>query len=114
MLGLLLIFFIGRYFYRLAEDYAQNKWLFAFLGIVMYYAAGIVFGVALGLMDLIFGWNLDFDNMFGINLLGIPIGIAACYGFYVLLEKKWKKSVILVKDEIEDIGKTAEEIEEKN
>ena len=114
MLGLLLIFFIGRYFYRLAEDYSQNKWLFAFLGIVLYYAAGIVFGVALGLMDLIFGWNLDFDNMFGINLLSIPIGIAACYGFYVLLEKKWKKSVVLVKDEIEDIGKTTEEIEEKN
>lgn len=114
MLGLLLIFFIGKYFYKLAEEFNQNKWLYAILGIVMYYASGIVFGVLLGVLDLMFGWNLDYDNMFGINLLGIPIGIAACYGFYYLLQKKWKKSVLIITDEIKDIGKSIDELKKHN
>ncbi len=49
--------------------------------------------------------------MFGINLLSIPIGIAACYGFYYLLKKKWEKTEVLIKDEIQDIGKTIEELD---
>lgn len=114
MLGLLLIYFIGKYFYKLAEEFNQNKWLYAILGIVMYYAAGFAFGILLGVFDLLLGLNLDYDNMFGINLLSIPIGLAACYGFYHLLKKKWKKSVVLIKDEIQDIGKPVEELEEKN
>lgn len=114
MLGLLLIFFIGKYFYKLSEEYNQNKWLFAILGVVVYYAAGFAFGLILGILDLLFEWNLDFDNMFGINLISIPLGIAACYGFYFLLKKKWEKSVVLVKDEIQDIGKPVEELKEKN
>ena len=114
MLGVVLIYFIGRYFYRLAEYYSQNKWLFAILGIVVYYAAGIMFGVILGIVDLVFELNLDFDNLFGINLLGIPLGIAACYGFYYLLKKKWEKSVVLIKDEIQDIGKSIEQLEKEH
>lgn len=114
MLGLLLIYFIGKHFYKLADEFNQNKWLYAILGIVIYYAAGFIFGAALGIMDLLFELNLDFENMFGINLLAIPIGIAACYGFYVLLKKKWEKSIVIIKDEIQDIGKPVEELEEKN
>ncbi len=114
MLGLLLIYFIGKYFYKLSEEYNQNKWLYAILGIVAYYAAGFAFGILLGVFDLAFGLNLDYDNMFGINLLSIPIGIAACYGFYYLLKKKWEKTVVFIKDEIQDIGKPVDELEEKN
>lgn len=114
MLGLLLIYFIGKHFYKLSEEFNQNKWLYAILSIVVYYAAGFGFGILLGIADLVIGLNLDYDNMFGINLLSIPIGIGACYGFYYLLKRKWEKSVVLVKDEIQDIGKPIEEIEEKN
>ena len=114
MLGLLLIYFIGKYFYKLSEEYNQNKWLYAILGIVVYYATGFCLGIGLGIIDLIFELNLDYDNMFGINLLSIPFGIAACYGFYYLLKRKWEKSVVIIKDEIQDIGKPIEELEENN
>ncbi len=53
----LLIYFIGKYFYKLSEEYNQNKWLYAILGIVVYYAAGICLGFVLALADLVFELN---------------------------------------------------------
>ncbi|WP_298345291.1 hypothetical protein [uncultured Algibacter sp.] len=110
MLGILLIYFIGKRFYDLSIEYDKSKWLYAILSVIVYYAAGFVFGIALALLDIyIFNWGIDYENNFGINLLGLPVGLLAVWGLYVSLEKKWKKSILLVKDEIEDIGKTAEE-----
>ena len=105
MLGLLLIFFIGKYFYELAQDYYKHRWLYAILGIIVYYAAGAFFVVVVGLADLLFGLNVNWENTMGWNLLGIPIGIAADYGFYILLKRKWEKETNIPKDEIMDIGK---------
>ena len=108
MLGILLIYFIGKRFYDLSEEYNQNKWLYAVLSIVVYYAAGAFFGVILGILALILEWDINWENNFGINLLGIPIGLLTDWGFYVILENRWKKKIVLVKDEIEDIGKPPE------
>lgn len=108
MLGLLLIYFIGKYFYELAQDFYKHRWLYAILGIVVYYASGAVFGVILGVFDLLLELNINWDETFGINLLSIPIGLLGCYGFYIVLKKRWQNNPDLVKDEIEDIGKTIE------
>jgi Ni,Fe-hydrogenase I cytochrome b subunit len=106
MLTILLIYFIGKRFYDLSIEYDKSKWLYAIVSVIVYYAAGIVFGVVVALLDVyIFNWGIDYENNMGFNLLGIPIGLLAVWGFYVILENKWKKSVSLVKDEIEDIGK---------
>ena len=53
----------------------------------------------------VFNWGFNWESGFGINLLVIPFGLAAVWGFYVLLENRWKKVVVLEKDEIQDIGK---------
>ena len=108
MLGLLLIYFIGKYFYELAQDFYKHRWLYAIFGIVVYYASGAVFGVILGVFDLLLELNINWDETFGINLLSIPIGLLGCYGFYIVLKKRWQNNTDLVKDEIEDIGKTIE------
>ena len=108
MLGILLIYFIGKRFFDLADEFNQNKWLYAILSIVIYYAAGVVFVIILVILDEIFGFGFDWDNSFGMNLLVIPIGLAADYGFYYLLKNKWKKSVVIIKDEIQDIGKKSD------
>ncbi|WP_100612641.1 hypothetical protein [Confluentibacter lentus] len=85
-----------------------------YLSIVVYYAAGVLFGVVLGVLALIFEWDLDLENNFGINLLTIPIGLIADWAFYMILESRWKKKMLLVnnklKNEIEDIGKSAEDV----
>lgn len=105
MLGILLIYFIGKRFYDLAFEFNQNKWLFAILSIVVYYAAGLVFGVIIAFLDILFDWGINWDNNLGLNLLGIPIGLIAVWGFYMILERKWKKSTVIIKNEIGDIGK---------
>lgn len=111
MLGLLLIYFIGKRFYDLSEQYGKNKWMYAILSVVTFYGSMFVFGLLLGLLDLLFGWGVDWDkNSIMINLLGIPIGLLAVWIFYTLLEKNWKKAVAPIKDEINMIGRT----EEKN
>ena len=48
MLGLLLLYWIGKYFYKLAEAYDKSKWGFTILGIVVYYAGIVVLGLILG------------------------------------------------------------------
>jgi len=75
------------------------------LGVVIYYASGIVFVFVLVILDELFGYGIDWDNAKGLELMAIPIGIAADYGFQYILKKKWEKSIVLVADEIEDIGK---------
>ena len=109
MLGLLLIFFIGKYFYELAEKYYKNKWLYAIIGVVVYYAAGAVLGVILGFADIFFGLGINWENSAGINLLGIPAGLAADYGMYYLLRKKWESETVIPEEEIMKIGEIGED-----
>ncbi|MFV0564341.1 MAG: hypothetical protein ACK5NB_00765 [Flavobacteriaceae bacterium] len=106
MLGLLLIYFIGKRFYDLATEFNQNKWLFAILSVIIYYVAGFILGIVLFVLDVyIFNWDIDWDNNFGINLLGIPAGLLAVWGFYTILENRWKKTTTIIKDEVDNIGK---------
>ena len=73
---------------------------------VIYYVSGIVILTGFALLDVfVFEWGFDWESSFGINLLGVPIGLLTIWGFYTLLENRWKKSVVVVKDEINDIGK---------
>ena len=114
MLGIVLIYFIGRYFYRLAEEFNQNKWLYAILGVITYYVGTFVGGIVLALFDELFGFGINWENNFTLGLIALPFGIASVYLLYILLQRKWKKSVSLVKDEIQDIGKPIDELNEKN
>ena len=110
MLTILLIYFIGKRFYDLSEEYNQNKWLYAILSVLIYYVSGMIILSGIALLDIfVFEWGFDWDSYFGINLLGVPIGLLTVWGFYALLENRWKKSVVVVKDEISDIGKKLEE-----
>ncbi|NNK87441.1 MAG: hypothetical protein HKO90_04090 [Flavobacteriaceae bacterium] len=104
MLGLIIIFFVGKYYFELASKFDKNKWLYAIIGIVVYYAAGGVLGIILGLADLMFGLRIDWNNAVGLNLLGIPAGLAAIYGLYYFLRKKWTSEMIVPEDEIMKIG----------
>lgn len=103
MFGILLIYWVGKYFYQLAIEFNKNKWGFAFIGLAVYYGSQIVFGFVLGLLNEIFVLGIDFES-YGINLLGIPIGGFACYFFYKFLEKKWKREYVNPLAEIDSIG----------
>jgi len=50
MLGLLLIYFIGKYFYDLAILHEKSKWGWAVIGVVSYYAEGFILAFGLGMI----------------------------------------------------------------
>jgi len=112
MLGIILIYVLGKYFYKLADKYNKGKWLYAILGIISYYfGATIIGGIVLVLLDLLFELDLNWDNNSGLSLLIMPFGIVTSYLLYYLLKRQWSKSAIVTKDEIQDIGKDQEDIE---
>lgn len=106
MIGFLLLFWIGKYFYKLAEEYNKSKWGFAILGIVVYYGGIILFSAIVGIIGEIispgFADTLN-DTLFGFLML--PFGILSCYVLYKYLEKTWKKNNLDPIDLIDDIGK---------
>lgn len=108
MLGILLIYFIGKRFYDLSDEYNQNKWMYAVLGVIIYYVGAMVAGGILGVLIVMTDIEIDIENSLLMSAIALPFGIGAVYLFYVLLKKKWEKSIIIVKDEIKDIGKSIE------
>jgi len=91
MLGLLILYFIAKPFYKLAERYNRSPIGYSVLAIVVYYAATIITGFAI----LLFVDSVSPGMFIGINdtLLGIlfiPFGLLALYFFYNFLEKHFR------------------------
>ncbi|MDO6596914.1 hypothetical protein Q4512_08295 [Oceanihabitans sp. 2_MG-2023] len=105
MLGLVLLYWIGKYFYKLAEEFNKNKWGFAILGIVVYYAGIIIFSLIIGVsVELISPGFLDTFNETLLSFLMLPFGILSCYLLYKYLEKIWKKNIPNTNHLIDQIG----------
>ena len=106
MLSILLIYFLGKYFFDLADEFDKNKWMYAILGVISYYFGSIVIGgIVIALLDLFVDIGINWDNNIGLSFMLLPFGIATSYLFYYLLKRYWSKSVIVAKDEIQEIGK---------
>ena len=106
MLGLVLLYWIGKYFYKLAEKFSKSEWGFAILGVVTYYAGTFLFGVIFALIvDIVSPGYIDTfnDKLFG--LLMLPFGLLSCYVLYMYLEKTWKKNHPNQNNIIEEIGR---------
>ncbi len=106
MLGILLLFFIGKYFYKLAEKFEKSKWGFAVLGIVTYYAGTAIYGIIYVVVYFsIYPDAYEDDiNEWSLSLTAIPIGLTFAYVLYYLLEKNWKKNKKEEKSDINEIG----------
>jgi hypothetical protein len=110
MLGLFILYFLGKKFYELADEYDKNKWGFAILGVITYYGGAFVFGIVLGVLELLTETTwIETKSDLVLGLIAMPFGLLACYGLYYFLEKTWKKEIVLQKDtRIEQIGKSEE------
>ncbi|GAA4933547.1 hypothetical protein GCM10023314_02520 [Algibacter agarivorans] len=109
MLGILVIFFIGKYYYELAQDYYRNRWLYGLLGIGLYYAGSAVGGAVVAVADELFDLSVNWDSLFSLSIIAISFGISFPGLFYIVLKRQWEKSVLVIKDEINDIGKHIED-----
>lgn len=86
MLGLLLIYFLGKKFYELAHEFDRSRWGFAILGVVVYYLGTFLAGVVLVLFG---GSSLDNVPDIVISIISIPFGLLSAWILYRLLERSW-------------------------
>lgn len=91
MLGIALIFFMGKWMYKLAEEFGKNKWLFAVLGVVSFYATQFVLGIILALA---MGDSFFEISEMALNLIGIGVGFAGVWIFRSILKSSWKKEAL--------------------
>ena len=105
MLGLVLIYSIGKYYYNLAVAHEKNKWLFAMLGVASYYAGAFIFGILLELiLQLCFDSSVAGLNEFSLALIALPFSIGTTALVYHLLKKNWQKTKKADLEMIEQIG----------
>jgi hypothetical protein len=90
--GLLLIYFVGRSFFRLAGEYGKNEWGFAILGVASYYAGLFMGGMILGVVFALFSpGSLDTMSDFAMGLMALPLGVLSCWGLYMYLKRSWRR-----------------------
>jgi hypothetical protein len=93
MIGLLLIYFIVKPFYALAQLHDKNKWLFSGLALVIFYAGTTLGGGLLGIAIALLGTANSIEKMTTAsdNVLGLmclPFGLLAIWGAHTLLKKR--------------------------
>lgn len=93
MLGLVLIYILGKYFYELARKFDKNLWGNAIFGVLVYYlgtfAGGIILVVAMGITSEGTLEEIDSFDERALNLMSLPFGLLAAYLLYRYLEKRW-------------------------
>lgn len=94
MIGLFLIYFIGKSYFDLAIKNDKNKWLYAFLGVLIYYGSAYLFAILLSAVISATGHDEFLDSLsdLKLGLMSLPIGILSVVGVFKLLEKKWSGS----------------------
>ncbi len=114
MLGLILLYAIGKYFYELADEYQKNKWGFVALGIATYYLAAVVLGILLGIILSALGLlDLEETSDLLLDLMIIPLGVISVLGLYYFLKRRWENEreslANSVENRISQIGQEEED-----
>lgn len=91
MLGLALLYFLAKPFYKLAEQYGRNQIGYSLLAIIVYYAGVLGFGLMLGIvLELTSPGSVEGMNDFFLGLICIPAGLFTAWILYNYLEKRFK------------------------
>jgi hypothetical protein len=90
MIGLIWIYFIGKPFFRLSEEYYKNKWLFAILGIASFYLGQLIAGAIMGFVSVLLDYHIEKLGDLLLGLMCLPFGLLASWGLYRLLKKRWE------------------------
>lgn len=99
MIGIFIIYWIGKTYYTLAQKHNRSKWGFAILGPVIYYLGSII-----GILLIMLGYfATGSEEMFYeinerlLDFMGVPFGALACWGLYQLLKRKWEQKALMPK-----------------
>lgn len=109
MLGIFIIYWIGKRYYTLAHDYENSPWPYAILGVVVYYVSQFIVGITIGLTLPHLVANDSGSSFSTISILGILGGVLVWWIVYELIKRNWEKKYFAEyqdtsDDEIEQIG----------
>lgn len=92
MLAFLLLYFIGKQFYNLAESFQKNGWGYAIAGIAAYYGGTFIGGFIIAIAYLTLSTTpYEEANEYGLTLLALPFGLLGCWVLYRILKNNWEK-----------------------
>ncbi|TMM28809.1 hypothetical protein FDT66_12950 [Polaribacter aestuariivivens] len=101
-LSYIFIFYVGFYFFRLAENHQKNKWLYGFLGIITYYSSSIIFMLFLKIFHEEEIGDFDFVS---ITMKSFLIGLLSIFFLFQSLSFIWGRKKKNKEKEINKIGK---------
>ena len=92
MLEILLVIFIGRKFYELADKHGRNKWGFGVLGVVSTYAILTLVSFLGAILIAMFRpeWLYSMNDLVFV-IICIPFALLGVWGLYTGLKKSWEK-----------------------
>ena len=91
MLSIVLIYFLGKYFYDLAERYNKNAWGYAILGVVTYYVGSFIGGIIIVIfMEMSSPGAVTEMGDFLLGLMSLPAGLLAVWGLHRYLSNRFK------------------------
>ena len=98
----ILLFYIGFYFYRLAENHNKNKWVFGILGIGIYFIGLFIYP-----MYARFFSELEVEELevVIVSLKSFLIGLLFVFISFQILSIVWSRKRKIAKNEIDKIGK---------
>jgi hypothetical protein len=103
-LGYIFLFYVGFYFYRLAENHKKNKWLFSFLGVFFFISAYFIYV----LFCRFFNPEEFVENLPSIGIKAFFVGLISSIIIFQILSFVWNRKK---KHKINEIGMPQEKLE---
>ena len=105
MLGYIFLFYIGFYFYRLAENHKKNKCLSGIVGIATY-----IFGNTMYILyaNFFLEQNINDFNILFFSFKSFSSGVLSIFILFHLLNFIWSRKKVIREEEINKIGDNIE------
>jgi hypothetical protein len=101
-LGYIFVFYVGFYFYRLAENHEKNKWLFGVIGILIFFTGYFSYILFYRFFELKSIEEIDYSS---ISFKSFLIGSIAAIIMFQTLNLVWNRKKKISSQDINEIGK---------
>jgi hypothetical protein len=92
ILEIIIVYFISKLYYNLAIEHGKSKLAYTILAAVVYFGVIFLVGILLGILAIVFEWELIFEmSNSALSLIGILTGTLATWGLRLLLKKNWER-----------------------
>jgi cellobiose-specific phosphotransferase system component IIC len=101
-LGYIIVFYIGFYFYRLAENHNKNRWLFGFLGILFFMTGFLLYLIFSRFLN---SKEYNIDNLAPIGVEAFFAGLILSIILFKIISFVWNRNKKVKSNSIDKIGK---------